>query len=187
MTGRLDPPGPPDAGQDAADPAGPGRRPPDLRLAGLAVGAWLSALAGLLFGTEPAVLAAVLAGGAALILSGRLTRRVPAMLGRHGWVVVTVLLGVVCGSAATAARLGVRDAPPIGQLAEERARVGAELVVREDPRSIGGVAGRPATYLLSTRLVWVAPEEGRAGSACRSGSWCWPPIRTGGNYCPASG
>nr|WP_234359145.1 ComEC/Rec2 family competence protein [Plantactinospora sp. BC1] len=152
--------GPPDAGHDAAEAAEPPRRPPDLRLAGLAVGAWLSALAGLLIGTGPAVLVAVLAGGAALVLACRSTRRLPAVPGRHGWVVVTVLLGVVCGSVATAARSGVRDAPSIARLAEERARVSAELVVREDPRPIGGVAGRPATYLLSTRLVWAAGEAG---------------------------
>ncbi|MEQ4303587.1 ComEC/Rec2 family competence protein [Plantactinospora sp. B6F1] len=177
------------------------RQPPDLRLAGLALGSWLSALAGLLLGTGPTVLVAALAGGAALALSGRLalsrrsvrsewatlsrrsvwsgwatlSRRSPlsrwvvtsgqlgrqgrALCDRHGWVVVTVLLGVVCGSVATAARLGVRDAPPISRLAEDRARVRAELVVRDDPRPIGGVAGRPATYLLSTRLVWLAEEE----------------------------
>ncbi|WP_239314077.1 ComEC/Rec2 family competence protein [Plantactinospora mayteni] len=154
------------------------RRSPDLRLAGLAVGAWLSALAALQLGTGPTVLVTALAGGTALALSCRLAlaqrpalsrrpdlsrrpaRRVPAALDRHGWVVVTVLLGVVCGSVATAARLGVRDAPPVSQLAEARARVDAELVVRDDPRSIGGVVGRPATFLLSARLAWVAEEEG---------------------------
>ncbi|GIG92792.1 ComEC/Rec2 family competence protein [Plantactinospora endophytica] len=160
---------------------------PDLRLAGLAVGAWLSALAGLLLGTGPTVLMAVLAGGAVPILGYRMVRAAPAasgpacriargasaaplfarrmargasaVLDRHGWVVVTVLLGVVCGSVATAARSGVRDAAPVSQLAEARARVTVELVVRDDPRSIGGAAGRPTMYLLPTRLVWLAEEE----------------------------
>ncbi|MDG4789268.1 ComEC/Rec2 family competence protein [Micromonospora sp. WMMD1102] len=165
------------------------RRRPDLRLAGLAVGAWLSALAGLLLGTGPTVLVAVLAGVAALVTSGwltvssrpdgssprigsdrvavpgrvavsaRLAGGTRVVFDRHGWVVVTVLLGVVCGSVATAARLAVRDAEPVSQLAEARARVSAELVIREDPRPIGGAAGLPTTYLLPARLVWVAEEE----------------------------
>ncbi|MFY1687292.1 ComEC/Rec2 family competence protein [Plantactinospora sp. WMMB782] len=158
------------AGADAA--GDDGRRRPDLRLVGLAVGAWLSALAGLLLGTGPTVLVTVLAGAAALVTSGwltvagrpvvsaRLARLTRAGLDRHGWVVVTVLLGVVCGGVATAARLAVRDAEPVSQLAEARARVSVELVVREDPRPIGAAAGPPTSYLLPARLVWVAEEEG---------------------------
>ncbi|MFY1672648.1 ComEC/Rec2 family competence protein [Plantactinospora sp. WMMB334] len=154
-------------------PSGPDRRPVDLRLAGLAIGAWLSALAGLLLGMGPTLLVVALTGAAALALTARMAgRRVPvsrrspvlavrglAPVDRCGWVVVGVLLGVICGGAATAARLEVRDAAPISHLVEARARVSVELVVRDDPRAIRGAAGRAATYLLSARLVWVTGEE----------------------------
>ncbi|WP_422773700.1 ComEC/Rec2 family competence protein [Plantactinospora sp. WMMC1484] len=154
-------------------PRGPERRPVDLRLAGLAVGAWLSALTGLLLGMRPTLLVVALAGAAALALTARMaSRRVSAsrrspdvavrglvLVDRCGWVVVGVLLGVICGGAATAARLEVRDAAPISRLAEARARVSVELVVRDDPRAIRGSAGRSANYLLSGRLVWVHVEE----------------------------
>ncbi|MBE1492871.1 ComEC/Rec2 family competence protein [Plantactinospora soyae] len=168
--------------------------PPDLRLAGLAAGTWLSALAALLLGATAAVLTAAVATLAVLTLAYRLIRRrtgggrerqAPEQpdrerqtlerqslerqsLERYGWVVVSVLLGVLCGSVVTAARLGVRDAAPINRLAEERARVTAELVVRDDPRPVAGAAGRPAMYLLSTRLDWLAgPEQARIRAPVR--------------------
>ncbi|MEE6263441.1 ComEC/Rec2 family competence protein [Plantactinospora sonchi] len=146
-----------------SDPVGPdagSRQPPDLRLAGLAVGAWLAALAGLRLSTGVTVLIALLAVAATLALGHRLIHRPVRVLERHGWVVVTVLLGVLCGSVATAARLGVRDTEPLRELAEARARVTAELVVRDDPRSVAGPAGRPATYLLSARLRWLEDSAG---------------------------
>ena len=59
-----------------------------------------------------------------------------AVARRYGWIAVAVRLGVVCGAAATAARLVVRDAPPIRALAEARAPVTADLVVRDDPAPV---------------------------------------------------
>ncbi|MEV7326543.1 ComEC/Rec2 family competence protein [Micromonospora sp. NPDC093244] len=137
--------------------------PPDLRLAGLAVGAWLTALTGLHLGTRPLVVAtgaaaAVTAAGA-LHLLGRCGRP-RAVARRYGWIVVAVGLGVVCAGAATAARLAVRDAPPIRALAEQRAPVSAELVVRDDPRPIRS-AGRPGMLLVSTELVRLTDPAGR--------------------------
>ncbi|QGN47305.1 ComEC/Rec2 family competence protein [Micromonospora sp. WMMD558] len=144
---------------------------PDLRLAGLAVAAWLSALAGLQLGARTAVLvalvAAVAAGAGALHLLGRLGRPA-APVRRHGWIAVAVLLGVVCGASATAARVAVRDAAPVRALVEAGATVTADLVVRDDPRAVRGVPGRPAMFLVpveSTRFV--GPDGGSVEARVR--------------------
>jgi competence protein ComEC len=190
--------------------AGKASGPPDLRLAGLAVATWLSALGALHASLAAAIWVAGLAAGLAAAMgwwgwrSTRTRRRSPGRLppagvrppfsnsrwtlgmsgtrppGRHSdpavpgavgqtgrrlpagsaWVVTGVLLGVVCGSAATAARLANRDAPALADLTRERAAVRAELVVRDDPRRIGGVAGRPPSYLVAANLTRI-----RTGSA----------------------
>lgn len=156
---------------------------PDLRLAGLAIGTWLSALAALLLDATAAWLIAAVATMAVLTLSYRLIRRPPSGrkqpglerqalgqpgLDRYGWVLVSVLLGVLCGSVVTATRLGVRDAAPMGRLADARARVTADLVVRDDPRPVAGAAGRPAMYRLSTRLDRLeGPGQGRIRAPVR--------------------
>lgn len=150
----------------ATDP--PRTEGPDLRLAGLAVAAWLAALAGLyLTATTTLLLAGAAAGLAAL---GAL--RLLGVLGqpsaparRYGWIAVAVLLGMVCGASATAARLAVRDAGPVRALVEERARVSAELVVRNDPRPIRGGAGRPAMLLVAAELVQLTGPDGRRVAA----------------------
>ncbi|MFY1617202.1 ComEC/Rec2 family competence protein [Micromonospora sp. WMMD736] len=137
--------------------------PPDLRLAGLAVAAWLTALAGLHLGPRPLLLvagaAAVSTALSTLHLLGRLGR--PGTLARRfGWIVVAVGLGVLCGAAATSARLVVRDAPPVRTLAEERAPVTADLVVRDDPRPIRS-AGRPGMLLVSGQLTRLTGPDGQ--------------------------
>ncbi|MGI5215623.1 ComEC/Rec2 family competence protein [Plantactinospora sp. CA-290183] len=167
------------------EPAGaaPDRQPPDLRLAGLAMGTWLSALAGLLLSARTALAVAALAALGVLAIAHRLVRarqpgwrwpgpvarsRPPGPLDRHGWVVATVLLGVVCGSVATGARLAVRDAAPLAELVEARARVTVELVVSDDPRAVGAAAGRPSTYLVATRLRWLeGPDRVRIEAPVR--------------------
>ncbi|MGQ5263884.1 ComEC/Rec2 family competence protein [Micromonospora sp. ZYX-F-536] len=149
---------PPAARAQPPDPS-----PPDLRLAGLAVAAWLTALAGLHLGARPllvvAAVAATLTVVGALHLLGRLGRP-RATARRYGWIAVAVGLGVVCGATATAARLAVRDAPPIRVLAEQRAPVTADLVVRDDPRPIRS-AGRPGMLLVPTELVRLTGPDGR--------------------------
>ncbi|WP_320066634.1 ComEC/Rec2 family competence protein [Micromonospora sp. RTGN7] len=145
------------------DPGGGGGGVPDLRLAGLAVAAWLTALAGLHLGPRPTVLLAAGAAGLAACtvayLLGVLGR--PALfVRRYGWIAVAVLLGVVCGASATAARLVVRDAPAVRSLVDDRATVDAELVVRDDPRPVRGVAGRPATLLVRADLVALTGPNG---------------------------
>ncbi|RLP75906.1 competence protein ComEC, partial [Micromonospora sp. BL4] len=144
--------------------------PPDLRLAGLAVAAWLTALAGLHVGTRPLVLVAgvvaILTAGSAMHTAGRLGRPRDG-LRRYGWIAVAVGLGVVCGAAATAARLTVRDAPPVRALAEQRAPVTADLIVRDDPRPIRS-AGRPGMLLVPTELVRLTgPDDRRVHASVR--------------------
>ncbi|SCG64062.1 Competence protein [Micromonospora halophytica] len=141
---------------------------PDLRLAGLAVAAWLAALACLYLTATMAVLLAATAAGLAAVaaphLLGRLGRPC-APLRRYGWIAVAALIGVVCGASATAARLHVRDATPLRALVDERVRVSAELIVRDDPRPVRGAAGRPATLLVATELVHLTGPDGRRVSA----------------------
>ncbi|MFG1918785.1 ComEC/Rec2 family competence protein [Micromonospora sp. NPDC048898] len=137
--------------------------PPDLRLAGLAVAAWLTALAGLHLGARSLLLvagvAATLTACTALHLLGHFGRP-RAVARRHGWIAVAVGLGVVCAGAVTAAQLAIRDAPPIRALAEQRAPVTAEVVVRDDPRPIRS-AGRPGMLLVPTELVRLTGPDGR--------------------------
>lgn len=126
--------------------------PPDLRLTGFAVGVWLAALAALHIGAgSGGVLAGALAltAAMALVLRGRRVGRAvePALN-----VVAAVLLGGGMGAAATAVRVAERDAGPIAGLVASHATVRAELTVTDDPRAVGGIAGRPPTYAVPARL-----------------------------------
>ncbi|MFI7026522.1 ComEC/Rec2 family competence protein [Micromonospora sp. NPDC049900] len=139
-------------------------RVPDLRLAGLAVAAWLTALAGLHLTAARALLVAVLAAAVGVLVAVHLlgfAGRQGALARRYGWTVVAVLIGVVCGGAATSARLAVRDAGPLRALVDDGGQVSAELTVRDDPRALrGGIVGRPPTLLVSARLVTVTGPAG---------------------------
>lgn len=133
---------------------------PDLRLAGFAVAAWLAALAGLHLSVRATAWLAAVAAVLALVAGLRLRRERPAPIRRYGWVAVAVLLGVLCGAAATGARLAVRDAAPIRALVTERALVTADLVVRDDPRRVRGSPGRPAPLLVRVDLVRLTGPDG---------------------------
>src|SRR5439155_1430443 len=111
---------------------------PDLRLAGLALGAWLAALAGLYLTARDGVL---LGAGAALggVLAGWLLRH------RWRWVLAGALVGVACGALVTAARVATRDAPLLTGLARDRATVHMRLSVSDDPRA---VRGRTVTFVV---------------------------------------
>jgi competence protein ComEC len=128
---------------------------PDLRLAGLAAGTWLAALGCLYLTTVTAtgcgVAAALLAVGV-----GRWRR-----LGAPRWLVLAVLLGTVCGAAATAAQLAGRDAEPLAGLARQHATVQLGLKISDDPRPVRGVANRPATYLIPANATTVLTADGR--------------------------
>lgn len=165
-----------------------GRQPPDLRLAGLALATWLSALAGLHLSVPVTVAMALLAAVGAIAGYGYLSHGLWAtpdraggrsnradragaadrLVERHRWLVIAVLLGVVCGAAATGARMVVRDAAPIAELVRERASVTAELLVRDDPRAVAGATGRPPVYLLSAELTWLrGPDQQRVAVPAR--------------------
>ncbi|TWH66061.1 competence protein ComEC [Micromonospora olivasterospora] len=151
-----------------AEPAVGAATVPDLRLAGLAVAAWLAALTSLHLAAHTA--AALAAGAAGLAALG--SAHLLAVLGRpaptvrrYGWIAVAVLLGVVCGATATAARLAVRDAPAVRALVDDRAAVDAELVVRDDPRPARGSTGGPATLLVRAELVALTTVDGRRVAA----------------------
>jgi competence protein ComEC len=125
----------------------------DLRLAGTAAGTWLAALAGLYLSGRTG---ALVAGGAAALagLTGWGLRH------RWRWVAVGVLLGVVCGAASTAVRVGVRDAPPLPQLARAHATVHMRLTVADDPRPVRRAGRGPAAYVVpaSASAVQVAGQ-----------------------------
>ncbi|GAA3785506.1 hypothetical protein GCM10022379_59840 [Micromonospora maritima] len=138
---------------------------PDLRLAGFAVAAWLASLAGLHLGVRAAAGLAAVAAALALGVALRL-RDVPdrpvGPVRRHGWIALAVLLGVLCGAAATGARLAVRDAAPVRALVADRALVTAELTVRDDPRPVRGAPGRSAMLLVRVDLLRLTgPDGGR--------------------------
>ena len=184
---------PPEPGPGAGHAGrGVGESGPDLRLAGIAVGAWLSALlalyvsalSGAIVAMTAGLLAAALLSGRDRLLAsalGRPLRRVRETTRRRVWlpesaarlavrwrtslsgrgahrVAVAVLLGIVCGAGATAGRVASRDAPAIADLADQRASVVAEVVVRDDPR-LAGDANRPM-YVVSTDLRWLRPVGG---------------------------
>jgi competence protein ComEC len=133
----------------------------------MAGGAWLSALTVLHLGWSGGVALAGLAGAAAAGLGWWLRpgsawrsparrrgrRAVGAELSAVSGVALGLLLGVVCGAAATVARVSARDAAPVAALARGHATVRAELDVRDDPRPVRGVAGRPRTYAIGADLT----------------------------------
>lgn len=132
-----------------------GGQPPDLRLAGLAVAAWLAALAGLRLSARTGVVIGVVAALVAVVLwAGQSVVRRP-LLAR---VILAVLLGIVCGSIATAARVAVRDADPLDRLVRAGAEVTAGLVVRDDPRPVAGAVGRPV-LVVAAELSWVREAD----------------------------
>lgn len=118
---------------------------PDLRLAGFAVATWLAAL-GCLYASAP--LGFGLAGTAFALaaVGGAVFRRRPR---GAAWIVIALLLGAGCGAVATAARVLARESVPLRELIESGETVRAELIVRDDPRSLARSAGQPPTYLVA--------------------------------------
>jgi competence protein ComEC len=149
---------------------------PDLRLTGFALGVWLAALACLYL---PAAVGGALAAALALASAVALVvRRRAARTGRTDGprprsesavvnVIAAVLLGGALGAAVTAARVAERDADPLHDLVASRASVRAELTVTDDPRAVGGSAGRPPTYAVPARLRLLETAEVRVRAGTR--------------------
>lgn len=132
----------------------------DLRLAGAAVGCWLTALA-CLFCPAGAGWAIGLGALALAAVWPRLAQRVAVRALRPTrWVVVAALLGVACGAVATAARVGERDAEPLAGLAAEHRTVRVGLRVSDDPRLGRTTAGRAPTVIVPARLTWLRTPDG---------------------------
>lgn len=145
-------PGRPPARTGDTDPVLPGRGWPDLRLAAVAVAAWLAALGALHVswraGVGVAVVAATLAAGGAWWVRQRASSA--------GWIAVAVLVGVVAGAGGAASRVALRDAEPLAGLVRGHATVQVALVVADDPRPVRGAAGRPAVYAVPADLSAVS-------------------------------
>jgi competence protein ComEC len=135
---------------------------PDFRLVGCAVAIWGASLACLYLtattGALVAATAAVLAGALAWRLRTRPWLR---------WLAVAVLLGVVCGSVSTAARVAARDAQPLAGLVAARASVDAELTVTDDPRPVRGSGPGPQRYAIPAALSSVVAAGHRTVTDAR--------------------
>jgi competence protein ComEC len=145
----------------------PDLRLPDLRLAGLALASWLSALVAL-HGRAPVAVAtaavALVGAGALWRWTGRAGRAGRIRAGAWCGVAVAMLLGVACGSVATAARLVTRDAAAVAGPAHRHATVDVELTVRRDPRALRQDAGRPPSWLVPAWLHRLQEVDGTAGA-----------------------
>ncbi|WP_426507532.1 ComEC/Rec2 family competence protein [Dactylosporangium sp. McL0621] len=123
----------------------------DLRLVGAALGCWCAAIGSLFLPAR---------GGWALALVALLV--VAAMFRGSRWIVAAVAAGVACGAAATAARVGERDAEPLRGLAARHATVRVGLEITDDPR-----LGRRSTVVVPARLDWVAVDDRRIAISAR--------------------
>jgi competence protein ComEC len=139
----------------------------DLRLAGLALATWLSALAALHTRSPIAATVAVVALVAAAVL-WRWTGRTGARSATWCGVAVAMLLGVACGSAATAPRLAARDADAVAAPAAAHAPVTAELTIRRDPRPLPAPdAGRGPSWLVPAWLHRLRVDDSLVDTAVR--------------------
>jgi competence protein ComEC len=79
---------------------------------------------------------------------------------RTRWVVAAAAAGIACGAAATAARVGERDAEPLRGLASRHATVRVGVRIADDPRLGRARVGREPTVVVPARLEWVATADG---------------------------
>ncbi|HEX5742233.1 MAG TPA: competence protein ComEC, partial [Pilimelia sp.] len=121
----------------AADvaPGEPAPRAPDLRLVGVAAGAWSAAAVTLHGG---AVRAGWLAAALALAAAA-LGWRYLAVRPRRWWLglLTAAAGGAVVGTALTGLRVAERDAAPVVATVAARATATVALVVTDDPRPVG--------------------------------------------------
>ena len=159
---------------------------PDVRLAGVAAGAWLAAVAALHSSTAGAIwlaVGALLCGvavwfapiavelrGRVRVGCGRFGRRAGdadhAIACRRGrscrsggamrWAVLAFLIGAVCGAGATAAQLVTAHAQPLAGLARTQTRATLSLTVSGDPHPVGRPGIGPPTYGFDAHLTRIA-------------------------------
>ncbi len=135
------------------------RRPPDLRLAGFAVAAWLSALAALYLPATIGFAAGAVTLTAAIVVARLWLGEQRAVRDAARWITVAVLLGAACGATATAARVSVKESGPLTALIREDPPVRVDLVVRDDPRAVRGSAALPPTYVAAVDLLAVHSDD----------------------------
>lgn len=130
---------------------------PDMRLAAMAAGVWLSAIAALY--SSPGGGARIAIGGAILAIVAAAPWQ-PAgsswpsrMWQRVRWTVAAAGIGILCGGAVTATRVSLRDEPPIASLAASGARATMTLTLSGDPHAMsGGMPGAP-TYAVDAQVT----------------------------------
>ncbi|WP_040478858.1 ComEC/Rec2 family competence protein [Longispora albida] len=139
----------------------------DLRLTGAALGTWAGALTALHVGPFQAVLLAATALLAATI-TYFFNRKASAATSstKDGSrpslrpAIAMTLLGIVCGSVATAGHTFARDAPAITDLSGSRAVVRAELTITGDPKLFRNGKG----YVIPADLTRAQPREPASGN-----------------------
>jgi competence protein ComEC len=117
---------------------------PDLRLAGVASGAWLATIWALYLSAGEGVLLA--AGATALAVLAAWIRF------RFRWVFVAAMIGAACGAAATAGHVVIREREPIAGLARDGAIVTITATVRTDPHPVGTIHIGPPTYAVDLQV-----------------------------------
>jgi competence protein ComEC len=135
----------------------------DLRLAPTALGCWAAALTTLHLGWR----AGLGLLGLALVAAGVVSRARPGWR----WVALASVAGIVCGAAATCARLPARSDPEVSELIARRATVPVTLTVRDDPHSVAQSVGRQPLWVVratldrpgSPRMVVLASHESWRG------------------------
>jgi competence protein ComEC len=142
---------------------------PDLRLAGVAAGAWLASIWTLYLSAWHGTLVAATAAGLA-VLAARIPRvclgafgRWPDRLGHPEagtirWTFVAAMIGAACGAASTAGHVVVRERPPISTLAAHRTTVTVIATVRTDPRPVGTVHIGPPTYAIDLQAARIRAD-----------------------------
>ncbi|GAA4206700.1 ComEC/Rec2 family competence protein [Actinocatenispora rupis] len=138
---------------------------PDLRLLGLAAGAWLAVLAAIRVRPSSALLLGAVALGLAALTAAcrRLFAARTAWFGVAVRVALPVLLGAGTGACATVAYTTPAYDGPVARLAADRALVRAELVLDRDPTPVrGGATG--ASWLLPVTLHRVRPVGATTGA-----------------------
>ncbi len=108
-------------------------RPPDLRLVVPALAAWAGAAAGVGLPAR-----AALAAGGAFVVAAAVVAAVGRSRGSAWRVVAIALVCAGAGLGCAGARTAARSSGPLPRLAEQRARVSAEVVLTSDPVQLNG-------------------------------------------------